>query len=121
MEHALSAYSPALPHGAGLIAISIAYYETLIRKGAVPERFVDMAKALGAEDASAPKDFLSALEKLKKDCCVDDIRLSGYGIKEEDIPGLVQNSYDNMGNLFDVDPKEITPDDTKQIFEKSFK
>ncbi|MDR1293281.1 MAG: iron-containing alcohol dehydrogenase [Clostridiales Family XIII bacterium] len=121
MEHALSAYSPSLPHGAGLIAISLAYYRTLIDKGATPEKFVNMAKALGYEDASAPEDFLTALRRLQEDCGMDDIRLSGYGIKKEDIPGLVKNSYDNMGHMFDGDPEEITPDDTRKIFEESFK
>jgi alcohol dehydrogenase len=120
MEHALSAYSPKLPHGAGLIAISIAYYETLIRKGASPEKFVNMAKALGKDDATAPDDFLIALKSLQEACGVDDIRLSDYGIKEDDIPGLVKNAYDNMGHLFGFDPEEITPDDTKLIFEKSY-
>jgi alcohol dehydrogenase len=121
MEHALSAYSPALPHGAGLIAISLAYYRTLIDKGAAPERFVNMAKALGDEDAAEPKDFLSALRRLQEDCGVDDIRLSDYGIKEEDIPGLAKNSYDNMGHMFDADPVEITPADTEKIFAESYR
>jgi alcohol dehydrogenase len=121
MEHALSAYSPALPHGAGLIAISLAYYRTLIGKGATPEKFVNMAKALGDDRATAPEDFLAALRRLQEDCGVDDIRLSDYDIKKDDIPGLVKNSYDNMGHMFAGDPAEITPDDTRKIFEDSFK
>ncbi|MDR1496591.1 MAG: iron-containing alcohol dehydrogenase [Clostridiales Family XIII bacterium] len=121
MEHALSAYSPKLPHGAGLIAISLAYYETLIRKGAVPERFIAMARELGADGASAPEDFLTALARLQRACNVDDIRLSDYGIKRDDIDGLVKNAYDNMGHMFAFDPVEITPDDTRRIFEASFK
>jgi alcohol dehydrogenase len=121
MEHALSAYSPALPHGAGLIAISLAYYRTLIDKGAASEKFVNMAKALGDEGATAPEDFLTALSSLQRDCGVDDIRLSDYGIKEGDIPGLVKNSYDNMGHMFDADPAEITPGDAEKIFADSYK
>jgi alcohol dehydrogenase len=121
MEHALSAYSPSLPHGAGLIAISLAYYRTLIGKGAVPEKFVNMAKALGDEGAAAPEDFLTALRRLQADCGVDDIRLSDFGIKADDIPGLVKNSYDNMGHMFAGDPAEITPDDARKIFEESFR
>ncbi|MDR2162932.1 MAG: iron-containing alcohol dehydrogenase [Clostridiales Family XIII bacterium] len=120
MEHALSAYSPKLPHGAGLIAISLAYYGTLIAKGALPSKFVAMAKVLGDEGASAPEDFLAALKRLQEACGVDAIRLSEYGIKEGDIPGLVKNAYDNMGDMFGLDPEEITPEDTRRIFEKSF-
>jgi alcohol dehydrogenase len=121
MEHALSAYGPKLPHGAGLIAISLAYYETLITKGAAPERFVDMAVALGQKDANAPEDFLTALSRLQQACGVDGIKLSDYGIKKEDIPGLTQNAYDTMGHLFDKDPAEIAPEDTAAIFEKSYR
>lgn len=33
IEHALSAYHPALPHGAGLIMISAAYYENFCEEG----------------------------------------------------------------------------------------
>jgi alcohol dehydrogenase len=121
MEHALSAYSPKLPHGAGLIVISLAYYDTLIRKGAAPERFVDMARALGLAGASAPEDFLTALKRLQEACGVDDIRLSDYGIRREDIDGLVKNAYDNMGHMFGSDPAEITPDDARRIYEASFR
>ncbi|MDR0519566.1 MAG: iron-containing alcohol dehydrogenase [Clostridiales Family XIII bacterium] len=121
IEHALSAYSPKLPHGAGLIAISLAYYETLIGKGACPDRFIKMAVALGKEDAASPEDFLDALACLQRDCGVDDIRLSDYGIAESDIPGLTANAYDNMGRMFACDPAEITPEDTSALLKKSYK
>jgi alcohol dehydrogenase len=121
IEHALSAYSPKLPHGAGLIAISLAYYETLINKGASPDRFVKMAVALGKEDAKAPGDFLEALSDLQRACGVDCIKLSEYGISEDDIPGLTSNAYDNMGHMFGGDPAEITPDDTSALLKKSYR
>ena len=40
LEHAMSAYHQELPHGAGLIMISKAYYEHFIEKHACDERFV---------------------------------------------------------------------------------
>jgi alcohol dehydrogenase len=121
IEHALSAFSPELPHGAGLIAISLAYYETMIGKGAEPERFIAMAAALGMKDADKPEDFVTALACLQKACGTDDIRLTDYGISRDDIPGLTRNAYDNMGRLFKADPVEITPGDTAAILEKSIK
>jgi alcohol dehydrogenase len=121
IEHALSAYSPRLPHGAGLIAISLAYYENLIQKGAVPERFIAMAKALGKADADAPEDFLTALSDLQKASGVDELKLSEFGIKKEDIPAIAQNARDAMGSLFAADPVPVTPEDVITILEKSYK
>lgn len=46
LEHAMSAYHHDLPHGAGLIMISKAYFSHFIEKHACDERFVRMAQAL---------------------------------------------------------------------------
>ena len=43
LEHALSAYHPNLPHGAGLIMVSRAYYRYFIEHHGCDERFVRMA------------------------------------------------------------------------------
>lgn len=51
MEHALSAFYPKLPHGAGLIMLSEAYYSFFADKA--PERFTAMAKAMGVVTAPA--------------------------------------------------------------------
>jgi len=40
----LSAFHPKLPHGAGLIALSVAYFSFMAEK--CPERFVDLAQAM---------------------------------------------------------------------------
>ena len=69
MEHALSAYHPKLPHGAGLIMLSEAYYSFFAAK--VPERFAEMAKAMGVNvDAlpaeERPKTFVKALVSLQE-------------------------------------------------------
>ena len=42
----MSAYHPDLPHGAGLIMISLAYYQHFVDAGCCPERFARMAQAL---------------------------------------------------------------------------
>ncbi len=40
LEHALSAYHPELPHGAGLIMISVAYFSHFVEKHACDEKFI---------------------------------------------------------------------------------
>ncbi|HBM80706.1 MAG TPA: alcohol dehydrogenase, partial [Clostridiaceae bacterium] len=47
MEHALSAYHPNLPHGAGLIMLSESYYTFFASK--IPEKFITMAKVMGVD------------------------------------------------------------------------
>jgi alcohol dehydrogenase len=80
-----------------------------------------MARALGCADASAPEDFLAALEKLQKDCGVFELKLSDYDIKESDIPGLVKNAFDTMGQMFGVDPERLSPEDVEDIYRKSYR
>lgn len=65
MEHAMSAMHPNLPHGAGLIMISLEYYKWFAKRHACDERFVRMARALGKADAAAPMDFVRALLALQ--------------------------------------------------------
>lgn len=61
MEHAMSAYHQELPHGAGLIMISAAYYQHFVDCHVCDERFVAMAKALGEADAFCVQDFVDVL------------------------------------------------------------
>ena len=70
LEHAMSAYHQNLPHGAGLIMISKAFYEFFIEKHACDERFIKMAQAMGMPDADKPEDFITMLVKLQEACGV---------------------------------------------------
>jgi alcohol dehydrogenase len=121
LEHALSAYHPNLPHGAGLIAISAAYYTHIAASGSSDARMVDMARALGAAQAQEPMDFVRALVKLEQACGVDQIRLSDYGLTIDQIDRYAQNARDTMGGLFEVDPCEISLEDCKKILADSFR
>ena len=121
IEHALSAYHPNLPHGAGLIMISIAYYTFLAQSGSCDERLIDMAKALGRKNANSPIDFAVTLRELQKDCGVDQLKMSDYGIKHEEIPAIAENARVTMGGLFQVDPCSITHEDTIKILEESYR
>jgi len=121
LEHALSAYYPALPHGAGLIMISLAYATHIAKSNVCDERMVAMAKALGNQKATKAMDFVTALADLQKACGVDHLKMSDYGIKEEDLPKMVQNARENMAGLFTVDPVELSDEDCLNIYKKSYR
>lgn len=121
MEHAMSAYHQQLPHGAGLIMLSAAYYQHFVDCHACDERFITMAKALGKKDSSTAQDFITALVQLQKDCGVDDLKMSAYGIKESELENLAHNARATMGGLFAADPKELTDADCTEIYRKAYK
>ena len=119
IEHALSAYHPALPHGAGLIMISKAYWSRFFESSG--DKLVNIARALGHKDAAAPADFIAALDTLQKRCNVHDLRLSGYGVQPEDFGKIADNAFDTMGGLFRADPRPLTREDVIGILEDSYK
>lgn len=121
IEHAMSAFHPKLPHGAGLIMISRAYYTLLAKTGSCDVRMVQMAKALGKTDAAEAMDFVVALCDLQKSCGVDGLKMSDYGITEEEFPELIKNSRESMGSLYDVDPVKLSDDDVLLILKDSYR
>ena len=120
MEHAMSAYHHELPHGAGLIMISKAYFTYFIEKHACDERFVRMAQALGKKDAKDPMDFIAALSELQEQCGVADLKMSDYGIQPEEFMTLAQNARATMGGLFACDRVPLSDEDCAAIFEKAY-
>ena len=121
MEHALSAYHQELPHGAGLIMISVAYFSHFVEKHACDDRFIDMARAMGKADANKASDFIDALKELQKACGVDDLKMSDYGITPDEFPKMVQNTRDAMGFLLQFDPVQLSDEDMIAIYQKSYK
>lgn len=121
MEHAMSAYHQALPHGAGLIMISKEYYTHFINKHCCDERFVRMAQALGKTDAKDPMDFVTALVELQKACGVDGLKMSDYGMTKDESMTLAKNARATMGGLFTCDPVAMTDEECAAIFEKSYR
>lgn len=120
MEHAMSAYHPRLPHGAGLIMISDAFYRFFIERHACDGQFVKMARAMGMPDADSPADFLTALTELKRACGVDGLKMSDYGIVREECDALARNARETMGGLFAGNPCEMSHADCRAIFERAF-
>lgn len=121
LEHALSAYHPNLPHGAGLIMLSRAYFGNVIAHHACDERFIRMAKAMGMENADKPEDFLTVLQKLLEDCGVADLKMSDYGITPDEFLKMADNAMGPMGGLFACDRVALTKEDVIGIYQKSYK
>ena len=65
-----------------------------------------MARAMGMPDADRPEDFLTTLADLQRACGVDDLKMSDYG--------------ETMGGLFAANPCEMTHEECRTIFEKSY-
>lgn len=121
MEHAMSAYHHQLPHGAGLIMISKAYFTHFIEQHACDQRFVRMALALGKRDAKEPMDFTEALAELQEQCGVGNLKMSDYGIRPEEFMTLAQNARTTMGGLFACDRVPLSDQECAGIFEKSYR
>ena len=81
MEHAMSAFHPELPHGAGLIAISEAYFETF--RNDCMKRYMKMAEIMTQQKSNRPSDFIDALVRMQKECNVYQLKLSDWGVKKK--------------------------------------
>ncbi|MDO4849354.1 MAG: iron-containing alcohol dehydrogenase [Coriobacteriia bacterium] len=121
MEHALSGHHQELPHGAGLIMISKAYFGRWIDEHVCDERFIELARALGRADARTPEDFLAALSELMEACGVDDLRMSDYGIEPQEFAQMAVDAKETMGVLFFCDRFEMSDEDVVSIYEKSYR
>ena len=121
MEHAMSAYHPDLPHGAGLIMISVEFARYFIERHACDEQFVKMARAMGMPEADKAEDFLTALVQLQKDCGVADLKMSDYGFTKDECMTLAVNARETMGGLFLANPCEMSDEECEGIFEKAYR
>ncbi len=113
LEHAMSGMHPELPHGAGLIMLSEAYFSHFAE--ACSERYAKMAAAMGGTD------FVEELVKLQAACGVHALKMSDYGITEEELPAIADNARDTMGFLFDLDPAPMSQTDTLNILQAAHK
>ena len=121
MEHAMSAYHPDLPHGAGLIMISVEFARYFIERHACDEQFIKMARAMGMPEADKAEDFLTALVQLQKDCGVADLKMSDYGFAKDECMTLAVNARETMGGLFLANPCEMSDEECAVIFEKAYR
>lgn len=121
IEHAMSAFHQELPHGAGLIMISKAFYEFFIEKHACDDRFIAMAKAMGIKNVLKPEDFITVLVDLQNACGVAELKMSDYGITPEEFDKIAINARETMGGLFAANPCEMNNQDVVDILKKSYR
>ncbi len=121
LEHAMSAYHHNLPHGAGLIMISVEFARYFIEKHACDAQFVKMARAMGIPEADKAEDFLTALIALQKACGVDGLKMSDYGIAKEECMTFALNARETMGGLFLANPCEMSDADCAGVLEKAYR
>ena len=121
MEHAMSAYHHNLPHGAGLIMISVEFARYFIERHACDEQLIKMARVMGMPNADKPEDFITALQQLQKDCGVDDLKMSDYGIQKNECMTLAVNARETMGGLFLANPCPMSDEECAGIFEKAYR
>lgn len=121
IEHAMSAFHEQLPHGAGLIMISKAFFETIINQHVADARFVEMAQWLGKTDAQKPEAFLDALVELQKQCGVDELRMSDYGISPDEFDAMADNALNVTQRLTSQDLQPLSHDEIVEILRKSYR
>ena len=124
LEHAVSAFYPQVPHGAGLTMLSVAYFSDVAERN--PARFADLAAAMGEDvaalaEARRPFAFITALEKLIAGAGLADETLSGYGVQEADVPALAANALSAMGGIFACTPVKQGQADVERIFRRAYR
>jgi len=124
LEHAVSAFYPAVAHGAGLTMLSVAYFTDVAERN--PARFADLARAMGEDVDALPAErqafaFITALEKLIAAAGLADEKLSAYGVQSSDIPGMAANALSAMGGLFPVTPIRQGQADVERIFMRAYR
>lgn len=112
LEHGMSGLHPELPHGAGLIMLSEAYFSHFAE--ACQERYAKMAEVMGGTD------FVAELVVLQKACGVQDLKMSDYGITKEELPSIAANARNTMGFLFELDPVALSDDDVIAILDAAW-
>ncbi len=120
-EHAMSAHHHDLPHGAGLFMIARAYHQHMIDVHACDERYIEMARLMGNASASEPADFIAELERLMAACHVDDLKMSDWGITEDELDAMATNGLSTNAALYAHDPAPLSHDDVLAILRASFR
>lgn len=117
----MSAYHHSLPHGAGLIMISVEFARFFIERHACDGQFIKMARVMGIPEANKPEDFITALERLQRECGVDGLKMSDYGFDKSESMTLAKNARETMGGLFLANPCPMSDEECAAIFDKSYR
>lgn len=113
LAHAIGGCHPNIPHGAALVMISNAWFHFYAPRA--PEQFAALARATGQNN------FLCALDKLQRDCGVNELRMSEFGITREELPAINANAWETMGGLFELDRVKMSREESLAILEDSYR
>lgn len=119
LEHAISGLFPRVTHGAGLIAISLAYFKMFEKD--VPELYAEMANVMLERNDCDSEDFIKALARMQQYCKVDDLKMSEWGVQESDLPRFLENARTNSRRSFTLDPHPLTDAEILTIYKDSYK
>ena len=120
LECAISGLYPELPHGAGLLLLSKAFFRFFIDKHVCDDVFVELARLLGDAEAASPDAFLDAIARIQRDCHVDTLKMSDFGIDPARFPEIIRNARISMGGGFQADRYALSDEDCLQILEESY-
>lgn len=120
LECAMSALHPELPHGAGLIILSKAYFQFFIDKHVCDDIFIEMAQLLGIKNASQPSAFIEAIKDIHQQCEVNHLKMSDYHITMDEFPIIIANARKAMGANFHNDRYELSDEDCLAILKQSY-
>lgn len=121
IAHSIGGLHPETPHGAALIMICEAYYQFYADKHACDDKMIFMARAMGKTDANKPQDFVDMLAQLKKECGVDGLKLSDYGVTPKEFELIAYHARKDSGGLYDYDPCTFTDEDAIEVLQKSYR
>ena len=121
MEHVMGSYHDSLPHGAGLIMISHAYFDFFAKRKAAEEQMKKMARAMGVENPASGRDFIQALDRLIAAVGCAELKMSDHGIIRDEIGKWPQHIHEVLGGDLTADPLQLSDDDYLSIYLESFK
>ena len=121
MEHVMGSYHDSLPHGAGLIMISHAYFDFFAKRKAAEEQMKKMARAMGVENPASGRDFIQALDRLIAAVGCAELKMSDHGITRDEIGKWPQHIHEVLGGDLTADPLQLSDDDYLSIYLESFK
>ena len=123
ISQGMGGYAHDLPHGAALILICEAFFTYYAQKGV--SSLIDMGRMLG-ENVDAlplnerPMSTIYALRRLRKECGVDKIKMSDWGLAPKYFEAIAEKSIKNSPVLFKRDPIVLSKEEVVQILNDSY-
>ena len=117
----MGSFHPDLPHGAGLIETSIAYYDFFAKRKAAEKPMIKMAKAMGVENPTEGKYFIEALRNLIEAIGCGDLKMSEEGITEEELELYPAKIHKVLGGDTTADPLPLSDEDYLEIYRNAYK